>query len=355
MPSMTIKEYFAQAGSSFTSDDARVIGPVLQELAADGDITAAAVVQAAHSKQCPLHQYFEWDNEKAAGLYRESQAQEMIQWVRVRFVSGGKEYATRAYNVAIKPQANNLPREISVNNNILPHPLEQLLSAIRELDAWRIKYAHMQNMKRIDDVLVPLFNQIAEFKEEYATGDARAHGAEPLDLDTVLEQLEEWKRTVANKVPTTKTFGKHIAYMIEAIDAAWEQYSKIKNDKYARDKAVERENEELRERILQLEALLHNHGNLPSQLQLTPKEEAIVSLLLDRDSVTKEQAMLNLYSERIDGAPHDKIIDVFICRIREKIEPFGINIETLWGRGYTMSPESKAELRGMIEAQKAAA
>jgi two-component system, cell cycle response regulator CtrA len=45
---------------------------------------------------------------------------------------------------------------------------------------------------------------------------------------------------------------------------------------------------------------------------------------------------------------------VFICKIRAKIEPFGINIETLWGRGYTMPPESKVELRGMIEAQRVA-
>lgn len=354
MSSLTIKEYFALAGSHFSNDDARAIGPVLQELAAAGDVTPAAVVQAAHSQNSPLRRYFEWDNKKAASLYREGQAAEMIQAVRVRFISDGKEYAARAYNVAVKPHKNYLPREIAVGDNVMPHPLEILLGAIRELDAWRIKYAHLQGMKRVDEVLVPLFNQISEFKEEYAVGSRNAAGASPVDLDEAIAQLTNWKLAFAGKIPTTKTIGKHIAYMIEAIDAAWEQYCKIKNDKYARDKAVERENEELRERILQLESLLHSHGNLPSQLQLTAKEEAIVTLLLDRDSITKEQAMIHLYSDRIDAPPNNKIIDIFICKIRAKIESFGINIETLWGRGYTMPPDSKAELLGMIEAHRAA-
>lgn len=64
--------------------------------------------------------------------------------------------------------------------------------------------------------------------------------------------------------------------------------------------------------------------------------------------------MVALYSERADNAPEVKIIDVFICKIRPKLEPFGIRIETQWGQGWFMDAASKDELRGLLEARRAA-
>ena len=36
-----------------------------------------------------------------------------------------------------------------------------------------------------------------------------------------------------------------------------------------------------------------------------------------------------------------KIIDVFVCKIRAKMEKFQVRIETIWGQGYTMPEDSK--------------
>ena len=346
--SISIKEYFALAGSSFSNDDARVIGPVLQELAADGDVTADAVVQAAHSPNSPLRKYFEWDDKRAAGLYREGQAREMIQSVRVRFVSEGKEYATRAYNVTVRKENNYLPREIEANN-VLPHPHEQLVQALREIDAWRLKYTHLETFKRIKDILMPLLNQIAEFREDFS------QGKEPVDLERALAALTEWRAAYQPKLPSTELYGEHFGYMAEAIDVAWDAYSKMKGQRDARFSAIEEENADLKEKVRYLEEMLAGKEIMPREFRLTGKEEQVVSALLERDVLSKESILSTVYNDRPNDVPDIKIVDVFVCRIRPKLEPYGIKIETVWGHGYTIPAESKAELRGMIEARKAAA
>lgn len=75
--------------------------------------------------------------------------------------------------------------------------------------------------------------------------------------------------------------------------------------------------------------------NMP--IHLTNKEYKILELLAIKKGtvLTKEMFLSHLYSG-IDE-PEIKIIDVFICKLRRKLEKAsnGINfIETVWGRGY---------------------
>lgn len=74
-------------------------------------------------------------------------------------------------------------------------------------------------------------------------------------------------------------------------------------------------------------------------LHLTGKEYGIMELLSLRKGSTlnKDQFLNHLYGG-IDE-PELKIIDVFICKLRKKLEKAsdGINyIETVWGRGYVL-------------------
>lgn len=70
----------------------------------------------------------------------------------------------------------------------------------------------------------------------------------------------------------------------------------------------------------------------------TPREFAILELLVLRRNVimTKEVILTHLYGG-IDE-PEIKIIDVFICKIRNKLAKVGLPvvISTAWGRGYTV-------------------
>ncbi len=74
-------------------------------------------------------------------------------------------------------------------------------------------------------------------------------------------------------------------------------------------------------------------------LNLTSKEYALFELLALRKGTTinKEQFLNHLYGGMDE--PEMKIIDVFLCKIRRKIEKLTKNdnyIQTVWGRGYIL-------------------
>jgi len=79
------------------------------------------------------------------------------------------------------------------------------------------------------------------------------------------------------------------------------------------------------------------------------REFAIVEVLALRknSTVTKETLMSQLYSSDVDEEPEQKIIDVFVHKIRKKLEAATGEqcIETVWGRGYSMKDPS--EVRAM--------
>ena len=82
-------------------------------------------------------------------------------------------------------------------------------------------------------------------------------------------------------------------------------------------------------------------------VHLTGKEYGILELLALRKglTLTKEQFLNHLYGGMDE--PEVKIIDVFICKLRKKLEDAsgGDNyIETVWGRGYVLrAPEGSEE------------
>lgn len=91
-----------------------------------------------------------------------------------------------------------------------------------------------------------------------------------------------------------------------------------------------------------------------SPLHLTGKEYGIIELLSLRKgtTLTKEMFLNHLYGGMDE--PEVKIIDVFICKLRKKIQDAadGDNyIETVWGRGYVLRDPQAAE--GEAEAANA--
>jgi len=53
--------------------------------------------------------------------------------------------------------------------------------------------------------------------------------------------------------------------------------------------------------------------------------------------LSKEALLAALYQLR-NEEPEIKIIDVFVCKLRKKLRPLGVNIDTVWGRGYRLLP-----------------
>jgi len=78
-----------------------------------------------------------------------------------------------------------------------------------------------------------------------------------------------------------------------------------------------------------------------TELHLTGKENLLLMDLADHfgQMRSKEQLLNNLYTHDVDAA-EIKIIDVFICKIRKKLNQLhpglGDIIETVWGEGYRL-------------------
>ena len=80
-------------------------------------------------------------------------------------------------------------------------------------------------------------------------------------------------------------------------------------------------------------------------LPLTAKEYALVELLALKKggTVSKESFLSQIYGGMDE--PEIKIIDVFLCKIRQKIKKITGNetyIHTVWGRGYSLEEEKKS-------------
>lgn len=58
--------------------------------------------------------------------------------------------------------------------------------------------------------------------------------------------------------------------------------------------------------------------------------------------LSKEAALEWMYQFAAEGEePEIKIIDVFICKARKKLDPIGVRIDTVWGKGYALALEQK--------------
>jgi two-component system cell cycle response regulator CtrA len=80
-----------------------------------------------------------------------------------------------------------------------------------------------------------------------------------------------------------------------------------------------------------------------NHLHLTQKEFALLQLLIMRKNMvmTKEAILSNLYGGMDE--PEIKIIDVFVCKIRNKLVKAGVHnlLQTVWGRGYVVRDASR--------------
>jgi DNA-binding response OmpR family regulator len=89
--------------------------------------------------------------------------------------------------------------------------------------------------------------------------------------------------------------------------------------------------------------LMSNETNLKLALsrvfKATRMESAVLALMLKRNEVTKEQLHHTIKNTR-PGSTREtdvKMVDVVICHMRKKLRLFGLSVDTVWGRGYTIS------------------
>ncbi|HYD93265.1 MAG TPA: response regulator transcription factor [Candidatus Paceibacterota bacterium] len=81
--------------------------------------------------------------------------------------------------------------------------------------------------------------------------------------------------------------------------------------------------------------------------RLTGKERLLLMVLAGAHgrTLTKEQILTDMYTGGVDDEPEQKIVDVFVCKLRKKLKEInddaGVIVETVWGRGYRLIGDAK--------------
>lgn len=124
-------------------------------------------------------------------------------------------------------------------------------------------------------------------------------------------------------------------------------------DKYV--ETLEAENAALRARVSDLETKYGFYNKVPLLFGLTASEAKVFSMLTERDMANRSQLMNAIMVGRgADEEPEPKIVDVYICKIRKKLKPFGVEITSVWGRGYRLEVTAKEKVAAYLNAVEAA-
>jgi hypothetical protein len=78
--------------------------------------------------------------------------------------------------------------------------------------------------------------------------------------------------------------------------------------------------------------------HMVAKVVLTPTEWRVLEILWRRRGrpVSSESLMALLCEDKPDDPPEDKIIKVYICRLRAALDPTPYSIRTNWGEGYEL-------------------
>lgn len=96
---------------------------------------------------------------------------------------------------------------------------------------------------------------------------------------------------------------------------------------------------ELEEELRQCKEMMISSVALPAWVpHLSQTEEAVLRHLMSRDEISYDSIHYVLYGSE-QAAPDAQMPKIWIFKLRRKLEPLGIVIETLWGRGYKLPTE----------------
>lgn len=106
--------------------------------------------------------------------------------------------------------------------------------------------------------------------------------------------------------------------------------------------------DELEEENRQLRELAAPEFRYPAEMKLTPTEGQVLAVIAARSGPTSAGRINNILYAVAGIDVQDKTIDVFICKIRRKLKPFGIEIRNVWGHGFELTQENKNRLNGVV-------
>jgi hypothetical protein len=111
-------------------------------------------------------------------------------------------------------------------------------------------------------------------------------------------------------------------------------------------RAARERSEQLEEELRQVrEHASSQEWVLPGEWRLTRLETVLMRVLLERQLVTPQVFLDARAAERPTADEvSPKMLDVMILKLRRKLAPWGVKIETRYGVGYHLSPETRPDV-----------
>ena len=124
-------------------------GEMCEKLAAEGRLTADALLDANRPEDAPLHKAFEWDDKTAAEEYRRGQARHIISCLCI--VTENKKEEIRAFYNLERKEPQYTPLNVILES---PDEMDRLFkTALSELSAFQRKYASIKRLTPVFDAI----------------------------------------------------------------------------------------------------------------------------------------------------------------------------------------------------------
>lgn len=130
--------------------DAQTAGEVCQKLEEQGRLTPNELVRVSAPEDAPLHNSFEWNDERAASLYRETQARYII---RSLVVTRENKEPTRAFVSLTRTSESHEYHSIDAVLKSKDDTESLLQQAHRDMLAFVRKYKNLQELATVIEAI----------------------------------------------------------------------------------------------------------------------------------------------------------------------------------------------------------
>lgn len=172
---MEQKRYIARNGADFTNEDAEKIGPELERLEKEGKTAPADIVKSARSNKSVLHQYFEWDDAKAAEQHRLHRARLLVNHIEVEIiVHDRKPERYRAFHsVVVGKDKEGKNKRAYVSHETVQssedYSRQVIEDAQNHLSTWRSRFAQYRDIyPAFNKKFSPVFKAIDQLESKKA-------------------------------------------------------------------------------------------------------------------------------------------------------------------------------------------
>lgn len=156
--------YASPSQTALTDTKAQIYGPCIAKVIDKngGVANTQMIVDEAKSDKSPLHEWFEWDNTKAANEHRKYQARQLIKGIEIEVIENDKSsQIVRAFHYVERGENENITKGFAKFEVIQQNPdeynefiLEAYLRRIRELNSKYRRYKELRPLtEAIDNIL----------------------------------------------------------------------------------------------------------------------------------------------------------------------------------------------------------